>query len=108
MIPAAGSSQESRRFGQLLAPLLELFAGEGNVTDHLVRKLAHFAEYAMLGALTYSVLLARKRTSFFHWSYGLLCAPEAAGCLQVHFPSKATVSPAPARRTPAWRRSRRA
>ena len=91
MIPAADSSQESRRVGQILAPLLELFA-----------------EYGVLGALTGSVLLARKRTSFFHWSYGLLCAPEAAGCLQVHFPSKATVSPVPARRTPAWRRSLRA
>ena len=78
MIPAAGSSQESRRVGQLLAPLLELFVGEGNVTDHLVRKLAHFAEYAMLGALIGSVLLARKRTSFFHWSYGLLCALAVA------------------------------
>ena len=57
MILAAGSSQESRRGGQLLAPLIELFAGEGNVTDHLVRKLAHFTEY------------------------GLLCAPEAVGRL---------------------------
>ena len=50
MILAAGSSQESRRGGQLLAPLIELFAGEGNVTDHLVRKLAHFTEYGLLCA----------------------------------------------------------
>ena len=31
--------------------MLELFTGKGNVTDHLVRKLAHFCEYAALGVL---------------------------------------------------------
>ncbi len=31
------------------APFLELFIGRGNVTDHIVRKMAHFIEFASLG-----------------------------------------------------------
>lgn len=34
---------------RLLTPVLELFAGKGNVTEHLVRKLAHFTEFSVLG-----------------------------------------------------------
>ena len=43
------SSKESDWVRQLLTPVLELLVGEGNVTEHLVRKLAHFCEYALLG-----------------------------------------------------------
>ncbi len=43
------SSGESAWVLQLVTPLLELFAGKGNVTEHLVRKLAHFTEFALLG-----------------------------------------------------------
>ena len=49
-MPAATSSQESSWVMELVRPLLELFVGKGNVTEHLVRKLAHFAEYSVLGA----------------------------------------------------------
>ena len=49
-MPAAASSQESSWVMNLLRPFLELFVGRGNVTEHLVRKLAHFAEYFVLGA----------------------------------------------------------
>ena len=62
MIPARSSAAESRWVGQLITPVLELFTGKGNVTDHLVRKLAHFYEYAAL----------------FHWSYALLCTLAVA------------------------------
>ena len=48
---AVESAAKSGRVGELLRPLLELVVGQGGVTDHLVRKLAHFAEYAVLGAL---------------------------------------------------------
>ena len=34
-----------------IQPFLELFVGKGNVTNHLVRKLAHFCEYSLLGLL---------------------------------------------------------
>lgn len=53
------SAAESGVVTRLLAPLLEVFVGEGNVTNHLVRKLAHFAEFAVLGAQL--LLLRRKR-----------------------------------------------
>lgn len=45
----AHSAQQSSRVLQLVKPFLELFVGEGNVTDHLVRKLAHVCEFALLG-----------------------------------------------------------
>ncbi len=35
---------------QLLRPLLNAIFSPGNVTDHLVRKMAHFAEFGALGA----------------------------------------------------------
>ena len=43
------SSDESAWVLQLVSPVLELFVGKGRVTEHLVRKLAHFAEFALLG-----------------------------------------------------------
>ena len=43
------SSDESAWVLQLLTPVLELFVGKGNVTEHLVRKLAHFTEFALFG-----------------------------------------------------------
>ena len=43
------SAQESGWVKQLVEPVLEIVVGEGNVTDHLVRKLAHFSEYTLLG-----------------------------------------------------------
>ena len=48
---AVESAAKSGRVGELLRPLLELVVGQGGVTDHLIRKLAHFTEYAVLGAL---------------------------------------------------------
>lgn len=52
---AVESAAKSGRVGELLRPLLELVVGQGGVTDHLIRKLAHFAEYAVLGALLLSL-----------------------------------------------------
>ena len=48
---AVESAAKSGRVRELLRPLLELVVGQGGVTDHLVRKLAHFTEYAVLGVL---------------------------------------------------------
>ena len=41
-----------------LEPYLEIFVGQGNVTQHLVRKIAHFCEFAVLGC---GVALLRRR-----------------------------------------------
>ena len=77
MVPAEDSAEESQRIGQILAPILELFVGEGNVTDHLVRKLAHFCEYGALGVVLGALVLVR-RGKLFQWSYALLCALAVA------------------------------
>lgn len=78
MMPAEDSAEESQRVGQFLTPFLELLVGEGNVTDHLVRKLAHFCEYGALGILAGALLLVKKESGIFHWSYALLCALAVA------------------------------
>ena len=51
LMPGSVSGEESSRVLRLLQPFLELFLGKGKVTEHLVRKLAHFSEYAVLGAV---------------------------------------------------------
>lgn len=48
-VPLPASAAESGRVLEMLRPVLELFVGKGNATDHLVRKLAHFTEFAALG-----------------------------------------------------------
>lgn len=78
MAPAEDSAEESRRVSQIVTPFLELFVGEGNVTDHLVRKLAHFCEYGVLGILTGALLLVKGETGIFRWSYALLCTLAVA------------------------------
>ncbi len=48
------------------------------MTDHLVRKLAHFCEYGALGILAGALLLVKKESGIFRWSYALLCALAVA------------------------------
>lgn len=64
-----GNSLKSRNESQLLSlgvlqflrPLLDAVFSAENVTDHLVRKLAHFTEFAVLGAeLVLLTILLRK------------------------------------------------
>ena len=43
------SSARSEKILRALTPALELFFGEDNATNHLVRKLAHFTEFFALG-----------------------------------------------------------
>ena len=72
LAPASTSSEESRSF---LDFLLVAFP---SITHHMVRKLAHFAEYALLGAhLAFAPYLFshRMRGSFFAaLAFGLPCA----------------------------------
>ena len=56
-MPISDSAAESGHVTEWLTPLLEVFVGRGNVTDHLVRKLAHFTEFAALG---FQILLLRR------------------------------------------------
>lgn len=49
VLPGDISSQQSGFVMGIVRPFLELFTGKGNVTEHLVRKLAHFTEFSVLG-----------------------------------------------------------
>lgn len=49
MLSKESSSSESGFVMDLIKPFLEIIVGKGNVTMHLVRKLAHFTEYFLLG-----------------------------------------------------------
>ena len=72
-VPQALSAAESAGITELVEPVLELVVGKGNVTDHLVRKLTHFAEFTLLG-LELGLLLKRKRLGRLHAAaLGLLC-----------------------------------
>ena len=65
----AVSREESGMVMRLITPFLELFVGKGNVTDHLVRKLAHFAEFSVLGlelALLFHGNISKARTALIH------------------------------------------
>lgn len=77
-LPVSMSSQESGRFLRLVRPLLEVFFGQGNVTHHLVRKLAHFTEFTALGVvmglLTHLGKPVRIRSMVFALVMGLLAA----------------------------------
>ena len=88
-VPASGSSEESRIVGNFIRPLLELFWGKGSVTDYVVRKLAHFTEYTILGflmganaaAFTAKIrgqLKLPRPADFFCWSYCLLLSVAVA------------------------------
>ena len=43
------SSAKSEELLRVLTPALEFIVGEGNATNHLIRKLAHFVEFFVLG-----------------------------------------------------------
>ncbi len=58
------SKARSEGIMKLIAPFLELFVGKGNVTLHLVRKLAHFAEFGILG-LQLGILVKKPKSSAF-------------------------------------------
>lgn len=55
--------------GGIITPFLEFFVGHGNVTDHLVRKLAHFCEYAALGLDLSLIFQLRKKTKLYDCCY---------------------------------------
>ena len=44
-----------------IKPFIGIFVGQNNVTDNLVRKLAHFTEYGGLGCSLALMLILRKR-----------------------------------------------
>ena len=55
------SHSDSKKVFEYVKPILEPVVGAGNVTDHLVRKFAHFAEFGVLGCELAALLVVRRR-----------------------------------------------
>lgn len=66
------SKEKSGAVMEIVEPLFECFVGEGNVTNHLIRKTAHFVEFFTLGVLlTARLLLAflsKEKQRYSEWS----------------------------------------
>ena len=58
------SARESGLIYQFFKPFLEFFVGPGNLTRNMVRKIAHFVEFACLGLALSFLLKNRKRGLF--------------------------------------------
>lgn len=58
------SQKKSLSVGEVIKPVLEVFVGAGNVTDYLIRKLAHFTEFFMLGGELVALLIIRQRVRY--------------------------------------------
>ncbi len=58
------SKVQSEGIMKLIKPFLELIVGKGNVTLHMVRKLAHFTEFGLLGFVL-GLLVGKPRSGTF-------------------------------------------
>ena len=72
------SSALSLYVKELVGPILEVFVGKGNVTEHLVRKLAHFTEFFALGAEFSFLIINEKKVSIAGVSLILLAGLVSA------------------------------
>ncbi len=68
------SRQRSEGLLRWLKPLLGFFIGADNVTNHLIRKLAHFVEFFALGAELCVLCLLRRKPLLLAAFAGLLTA----------------------------------
>ena len=78
LFDAPSSTEESSTVLKIVKPLFELFVGKGNVTENLVRKCAHFAEFAVLGVLTAALARLYGRRRGLRYVFGLLCCLASA------------------------------
>ena len=81
MESVAQSEEKSTAVMEKVCFLLERVVGKGNVTDHLVRKLAHFFEFSVLGiemsALSF-LHHSPRRTLYFSITLPVFCGLLAA------------------------------
>lgn len=73
------SAEESGFVYDVLCPFFELFMGKGNVTEHFIRKLAHFTEFFGLGLelmLLMKLVMGKTEWKFVlnAWTLGTFCA----------------------------------
>lgn len=68
------SKEKSEGVLELLKPILEPVFGEENLTDHLVRKMAHLVEFFLLGTELCGLCLLFNRPMAFSMLGGLIIA----------------------------------
>ena len=68
------SRERSKGWLSWVRPFLEFFIGEGNATNHLVRKLAHFVEFFALGSELSALCLLWQKPLLWSAFVGLLAA----------------------------------
>ena len=81
MESVAQSEEKSTAVMEKVCFLLERVVGKGNVTDHLVRKLAHFFEFSVLGiemSALYFLHHSPRRTLYFSITLPVFCGLLAA------------------------------
>lgn len=61
-MPADISGEESENVMEFLQNILNLFGRSAELTDHIVRKMAHFAEYTVIGIMLVSCAYSFCRT----------------------------------------------
>lgn len=80
LLGVSASQKESGSVLKAVSPVLEVFVGRGNVTDHLVRKLAHFTEFFTLGAELSALLWVRGAVGAQRYFNGLFAGVAVALC----------------------------
>lgn len=78
MLSTSQSQAESQTVLEMVRSFVELFVGEGNATDHLIRKLAHFAEYSVLGFGLILLISAWRKLSLQNVVNGLFAGLSVA------------------------------
>lgn len=68
------SSDRSEGVTLLIEPFLEVLLGDGNVTNHFVRKLAHFTEFFILGTELCILAVIWRKSLILPLFIGLLTA----------------------------------
>lgn len=92
-MPSEVSGDESESVMNVLQSILNFFGFKGELTDHLVRKLAHFTEYTAMGMLFVSCAYSFDRIRpYKYYSQILLFGLATAVCdetIQLNVPGRA-------------------
>ena len=92
-MPSEVSGDESESVMNVLQSILNFFGFKGELTDHLVRKLAHFTEYKAMGMLFVSCAYSFDRIRpYKYYSQILLSGLATAVCdetIQLNVPGRA-------------------
>lgn len=92
LFPGAESSEKSTFALQVITKILAFFHINLPITEHVVRKAAHFIEYFGLGCLlivTVRMYTPRPVKHIFMELFILLAVPVTDECIQLHIPNRA-------------------